>query len=166
MELERTAHPLRTTRTARTTDAFVSGMAGAATVTLVHETVRQLVRKPPRMDLLGMNALSRMLRAFGISPPRGERLRGITMLGDIVANAAYYAPVVASRRFTMTTGALLGVAAGVGAVVLTPMLGLPKRHRGNDVRTQLMTVGLYTIGGIAAAATSSLLRRRATSNAT
>jgi hypothetical protein len=141
-------------------NAIVAGTTGAATLTLAHETVRQLVRRPPRMDLLGMSALSRILRALGMRPPRGERLRGYTMLADLVANAIWFAPVASGKRMTLARGAILGGLAGVGAVVLTPMLGLPKRHRGTDLRGQLLTVGLYTAGGIAAAAMASMLRRR------
>lgn len=141
-------------------NAVVAGTAGAATLTLAHETMRQLVRRPPRMDLLGMSALSRLFCAAGVRPPRGERLRGMTMVGDLVANAIYFAPIASSRRHPIARGAVLGVLAGIGAVVLTPMLGLPKRHRGRDARGQLLTVGLYTIGGIAAGAMATLLRRR------
>ncbi len=141
-------------------NAIVAGTTGAATLTLAHEAVRQLVRRPPRMDLLGMSALSRILGRLGIRPPRGRRLRGYALLADIVANTMYFAPVAAGERLTLARGALLGGAAGLGAVVLAPMLGLPKRHRGIDRRGQLMTIGLYVAGGIAAAAVASLLRNR------
>ena len=153
MQLERTNGTTRT-------NAFVAGTTGAATLTLAHEALRQLVTHPPRMDLLGMSALSRMLRSFGIRPPRGQKLRGYTLLADIVANAIYFAPIAASRRFTIRRGAMLGGIAGLGAVVLTPMLGLPKRHRGTDARGQLLTIGLYVAGGIAAAGMSALLHKR------
>jgi hypothetical protein len=144
------------------TNAFVAGTAGAATLTLAHEALRQLVKDPPRMDLLGMSALSRILKALGVRSPRGAKLRGYTLLADIVANAIYFAPIAASRRFTIARGAALGGVAGLGAVVFTPMLGLPKRHRGTDARGQLLTIGLYVAGGIAAAAMGALLRRRET----
>lgn len=65
-----------------------------------------------------------------------------TLLADIVANAIHFAPIAASRLFTLARGATLGGVAGLGAVVLTPMLGLPKRHRGTDAHGQLMTIGL------------------------
>ena len=142
------------------TNAFVAGTAGAATLTLAHEAMRQLVKNPPRMDLLGMSALSRILHGLGIAAPRGRKLRGYTLLADIVANAIYFAPIAASRRFTDARGAALGGLAGLGAVVLTPMLGLPSRHRGTDARGQLLTIGLYVAGGIAAAAMASFLRKR------
>ncbi len=139
--------------------ALASGAAGAATVTLAHEVVRQLVPHPPRMDLLGMAALARVLRASGSSVPRAERLRGYTLVGDLVGNALYYAPVAMGGKRPLLRGLALGVAAGLGAVLLTPVLGLPRRHRGMTLRTKAITVGLYALGGVAAAAMSSLLDR-------
>jgi hypothetical protein len=141
--------------------ALASGAAGAATVTLAHEVVRQLVPDPPRMDRLGMAALARVLRATGSSVPRGEKLRGYTMVGDLVGNALFYAPVAMGRahKRPLLRGLALGVAAGLGAVLLTPVLGLPRRHRGLTLRTKAITVGLYALGGVAAAAMSSLLDR-------
>jgi hypothetical protein len=56
-------------------------------------------------------------------------------------------------------GLALGIAAGIGAVALTPVLGLPRRHRGITLRTQAMTVALYALGGLAAGAMASLLDR-------
>jgi hypothetical protein len=104
-----------------------------------------------------MDALARGLRAMGVSPPRGERLRGYTLIADLAGNAMFYAPALSGKR-PWLRGLLLGAAAGVGAVFLTPKLGLPRRHRGLTMRTQLMTVGLYTLGGLAAGAVASLLR--------
>lgn len=143
--------------------ALVTGAAGAATVTLAHEVVRQLVPNPPRMDRIGMSALSRVLHALGMSAPRGEKLRGYTLLGDLAGNALFYAPLALSKgKQPIVRGLALGTAAGLGAVFLTPMLGLPKRHRGTTLRTQAMTVALYAVGGIAAGAVASLLQKRNT----
>lgn len=139
--------------------ALVTGATGAATVTLAHEVVRQLVPRAPRIDVLGMTALSRGLRAAGFSPPRGERLRGYALIADLASNAMYYAPVALSGRRPWLRGLALGAAAGLGAVLLTPKLGLPRRHRGLTLRTQAITVGLYALGGLAAGAMASFLRR-------
>jgi len=73
--------------------AIATGAAGAATVTLAHEVVRQLVPHPPRMDRLGMAALTRVLHAAGAPVPRGTKLRGYTLLGDLASNALFYAPL-------------------------------------------------------------------------
>jgi hypothetical protein len=139
--------------------ALVTGAAGAATVTLAHEVVRQLVPRAPRMDTLGMKALAKTLRALGVSPPRGRRLRGYTLVADLLSNAMYYAPIALSGRQPWLRGLALGTAAGLGAVLLPPVLGLPRRHRRLTLRTQAIAVGLYALGGLAAVAMASFLRR-------
>jgi hypothetical protein len=137
----------------------MTGATGAATVTLAHEVVRQLVPKAPRMDRLGMSALSKGLRKLGLSAPHGRRLRGYTLAGDLLANALFYAPVALSGRRPWLRGLMLGTLAGLGAVALTPVLGLPRRHRGLTRRTQAMTVALYALGGLAAGLVATLLDR-------
>lgn len=139
--------------------ALLTGATGAATVTLAHEVVRQLVPNAPRMDKLGMKALSSTLRAAGISPPRGEKLRGYTLIADLASNAMYYAPVAMAGKRPWLRGLALGAVAGLGAVLLTPALGLPRRHRGLTTRTKAITVGLYALGGLAAGAMAGFLRR-------
>ena len=140
---------------------LLTGATGAATVTLAHEVIRQLLPKAPRMDKLGMVALSRILRSMGIAPPRGEKLRGFTLLGDLGVNALFYAPVVLrSTKQPWLAGTLLGAAAGAGAVYLTPALGLPKRHRGTTPIAKAITVGLYALGGLAAGLVASMTRPR------
>ena len=49
----------------KTIAALGGGLAGAAAVTLLHETVRRIVPEAPRMDLLGKQALSKGLNAAG-----------------------------------------------------------------------------------------------------
>jgi hypothetical protein len=113
------------------------------------------------MDRLGMSALARMLRATGLAVPRAERLRGYTLVGDLLANSMFYAPLALTRsgKNAWLRGLALGAAAGLGAVVLTPMLGLPRRHRGMTLRTQAITVVLYAAGGLVAGAVASLFQR-------
>jgi hypothetical protein len=140
---------------------LVTGLSGAAALTLTHEIVRQLVPSAPRMDKLGMDALSRGLRAFGVSPPRGEQLRGITLAGDLASNALFYALARGKGRQSWLRGAGLGLAAGLGAVLLPGLLGLPRRHAARTLQTQVMTVALYAAGGLVSAAMASFLDRGA-----
>lgn len=140
---------------------LVTGLSGAAALTLTHEIVRQLVPSAPRMDRLGMDALSGGLRALGVSPPRGKRLRGITMAGDIASNALFYALARGKGHQSWLRGAGLGLAAGLGAVVLPGLLGLPRRHASRTLQTKAMTVALYAAGGLVAAAMASFLDRDA-----
>jgi hypothetical protein len=132
-----------------------SGVAGALALTAVHETARRTIPRAPRMDVIGRRAIARPMRAMGVNPPAGQKLQAAALAGDIVSNALFYSLVgLGGRRGgdVWRRGLLLGVAAGVGAAVLPPVLGLGRQpgHRGG--LTQLLTILWYTIGGIAAAA--------------
>jgi hypothetical protein len=133
--------------------AIEGGVAGAVALTLVHESIRKVIPQAPRMDLLGMNAISKGLRLAGARTPSERKLYTATLVGDLFSNALYYSFAgIGKRDNVMTRGALLGLAAGLGAVLLPEPLGLNPRHSNRSVQTQLMTVGLYVIGGIVAAA--------------
>ena len=54
-------------------------------------------------------------------------------------------------------GALLGLVAGVSAVILPKPLGLPQEPSNKTTGTQLMTIGLYLMGGLIAAAITQLV---------
>ncbi len=54
-------------------------------------------------------------------------------------------------------GALLGLVAGVTAVVLPKPLGLSEEPSNKTLGTQLMTIGLYLMGGLVAAAITQLV---------
>jgi hypothetical protein len=82
--------------------------------------------------------------------------------GDLLANAAYYALVGVGSptpREAWVRGAALGAAAGVGAVVLPPLMGLGKKPRGTNPTTQAMTVAWYLAGGLVAAGVYQLIDR-------
>jgi hypothetical protein len=136
-----------------------AGLAGALAVTLVHEGARRVLARAPRMDVLGERALARGLGALSVRPPRGRRLHRAALAGDLVANSAYYALVAFGRR-PWLRGVLLGGAAGLGAVLLPPVLGLGRAPRGLTRSTQALTVAWYLVGGVAAAAAARAMRRR------
>jgi hypothetical protein len=54
-------------------------------------------------------------------------------------------------------GALLGLAAGVGAAYLPPRIGLGEQPGQRPPATQIMTVAWYLAGGLAAAAAAGHL---------
>jgi hypothetical protein len=133
--------------------AILSGFIGACTLTLIHETARRSVPHAPRMDLLGMRAISKSLRALGKDPPERKRLHTAAMIGDLFANSLYYSLVgVGQKERALLRGAALGIAAGVGGVVLPKPLGLGGSPSGRAPSTKIMTVGWYLAGAFAAAA--------------
>jgi hypothetical protein len=134
-------------------DAMLSGVAGAVTLTSVHEVARRITDTAPRMDVLGMRAIA---RATG-SNPGGDGdarpgLHNAALAGDLVANSAYY-----SLATTWTRGTVLGLLAGVGALALPRRMGLGDPPKSDMVSNQVMTVAWYLMGGLAAAATATCL---------
>ena len=133
--------------------ALGSGLAGAAALTLVHETARRVIPHPPRMDVIGVRAISRPMRAAGYAPPRYNRLHGMALAGEMVSNSAYYSLVgVGGREHVWRRGTVLGLAAGLGAALLPPVMGLGNQPHRKTPFTQILTVAWYLIGGLAAAA--------------
>lgn len=145
-------------RRARWATLAVSGLAGAVTVTLLNEGVRRALPHAPRMDVIGERALAGTLDAVGVEPPRGRELYRWTMAADLVSNALYYGLVgLGAREGGWARGAALGLAAGVGAVVLPGPLGLGQQPGARNPRTPLLTAAWYLAGGLAAAATYEAL---------
>jgi len=131
--------------------AIGSGVAGAMALTAVHETARKTLEDAPRMDVLASRAIAGSLEALGQQPPTDERLYEAAMVGDIVSNSLYYSLVgLGSPQGALKRGALLGLAAGVGAVVLPPLLGLGHGPSRRTRATEAMTVGWYLLGGVVA----------------
>jgi hypothetical protein len=140
---------------------LASGVAGAVALTAVHETARRAIPHAPRMDVLGARAIARPIRAAGRTPPRWRTLHRAALAGDLLVNGLFYSLIGLGgpRQGVMRRGLLFGIAAGLSAVFLPPVLGLGKSpHRKTPV-TQVMTVTWYTLGGLAAAAVLKAWRR-------
>ena len=140
-------------RRARLIRLGLVGLAGAVTVTVLNETVRQVLPHAPRIEVIGERALAGSLDALGVDPPQGAALYRWTLLGDLLSNTVYYGLVgLGARQGAWERGGLLGVAAGVGAVVLPRPLGLGRQPGAHSPVTPLLTVGWYLAGGLVAAA--------------
>ena len=148
-------------RQQRLLSAVGSGLIGAAVLTAIHQVARELVPGAPRMDVLGRRAIAMGLRSLGVRPPRTSMLQRYALAGDIVSNTAYYALVGVGGGRTLRKGTLLGVLAGIGAVVLPPLMGLGRRPSRATDATKAMTIAWYTAGGIAAGAAYRGLARPA-----
>jgi hypothetical protein len=141
-------------------EALAGGAAGAAVLTLIHETARRVAPDAPRMDVLGRRAIAAGVRAAGAEPPSGAQLHGAALAGDLVANTAYYSLVGLGRADgAVARGGLLGLAAGLGAVFLPGPLGLGTKPSRRTPQTAAMTVAWYTIGGLVAGAVYGCLQK-------
>ena len=140
--------------------SLAAGFAGAIALTALHETMRRLrPEDAPRMDVLGMRGLRKLLRKADAPQPDQKTVFNLTMAGDILSNVLFYS-LVGSGRHAVRRGLLLGVAAGVGGVVLPGPLGLGEGPSNRTPQTKAMTVAWYTAGGLVAGALAQALRKR------
>lgn len=138
--------------------SLVGGLAGAAALTVTHEVLRHTVPNAPRMDLLGERSLNKILKTVGVRPLRGMPLFEATMAGDLLSNAATYALVGCGPKAPVK-GAVLGALLGLGAVFLPGPLGLGRAPSRRTHATEVMTIGLYTLGGLVAGLVNARTRR-------
>ena len=140
---------------------MLSGLAGAAVLTAIHETARRVVPHPPRTDVLGSRAIAAGFRRVGLTPPRANALYALAMAADVVSNGAIYATVpVGDDRSAYRRGLVIGLLTGVTALVLPPLIGLGHMPGRKAPYTQLTALAWYAAGGYAAAAAGRWLRRR------
>lgn len=130
--------------------AILSGVAAAVSLNVMHECTRKTMPDAPRLDLVGMRALAKGVCALGGTPP--EHLRAVTMAGDLASNALYYSAVaLGGPERALTIGAVMGAAAGVGALALPGPLGLGSSAVNRTPQTQVMAAGMYFAAGLLAA---------------
>ena len=138
--------------------AVAGGLAGTLTVASLHEALRRVTPDAPRMDLLDIELLRKGLKTIHQKIPGEEALQRWAVGGELVCDTAYYGLAgMGGKNSVWLRGALLGLVAGVTAVVLPKPLGLREDPSNKTLATQLMTVGLYLMGGLAAAATMQLV---------
>lgn len=139
--------------------AMEGGLAGSAILTILHEIIKRVDPDAPRMDLLGMNALSKLLKRADADVPSQEKLFALTMAVDLISNALFYGLAGTGRKKQWQKGALLGLAAGLGAVLLPKPLGLNEAPSTRTNKTKVLTVALYFTGGLVAAGMMQWLKK-------
>lgn len=142
--------------------SVVGGLAGAGALTLLNQTAKHVDKDAPRLDLLGMNAVAKLMKGASIKPPAAvEKIMPISMAGDLISNSLYFAMAQApTREKTYLRGAVLGLAAGIGAVALAKPLGIDPQISTQPVKTKALTVAWYVVGGLVAAAAINLITKR------
>ena len=128
----------------------IGGLAGAVALTLLNETVKKFNPAAPRLDLLGENAVAKLMKGNGPVPQIVQKY--FPLAGDLMSNSLFYGMARGNNSSnTFLRGALLGLSAGVGAVVLPKQLGLSEGPTNRTTETKLMTIGWYVVGGLVAA---------------
>jgi hypothetical protein len=149
----------------KVSSALAGGLAGTITVASLHEAMRRVTPTAPRMDLLDMDLLRKGLTKMNKKVPADDTLQRWAVGGELLCDTAYFTLAAAGgRKRVWLCGALLGLAAGISAVVLPRSMGLPPEPGNKTLGTKIMTIGLYFLGGLAAAAVAQLAERSGNSN--
>lgn len=137
---------------------LAGGLAGTLTVAATHETLKRITSNAPRMDILDMELIRKGLKSMHKKVPSKDELQRWAVGGEFFCDTAYYGlAAIGGKKGVWLRGALLGLVAGVTAVVLPKPLGLPEGPSNKTLGTQLMTIGLYLMGGVVAAAITQLV---------
>jgi hypothetical protein len=134
----------------------LGGLAGAAALTVLNQTVKNFDKNAPRLDLLGMNAVAKVMKGpKGV--PLTDKVKPVSLAGDMISNALYFGMANSnSKGNTLLKGAFLGLGAGLGAVAMAkPMNAAETTNK--TPQTQAMTIAYYIVGGLVAAAVINLL---------
>ena len=145
--------------------ALAGGLAGTVTVASIHEALRRVTPDAPRMDILDMELIRKGLKSMNKEVPGEDELQRWAVGGELFCDTAYYGLAgMGGKKGVWLRGALLGLVAGVTAVVLPKPLGLPEEPSNKTLGTQLMTIGLYLMGGLVAAAITQLVDNAQSNN--
>jgi hypothetical protein len=145
--------------------ALAGGLAGTLTVASIHEALRRVTPDAPRMDLLDMELIRKGLKSMNKEAPGEDELQRWAVGGELLCDIAYYSLAgMGAKKGVSLRGALLGLVAGITAVVLPKTLGLPEEPSNKTLGTQVMTIGLYLMGGLVAAAITQLVDNAQSNN--
>ena len=141
--------------------SLIAGFAGAAALNILHETMRKLDNEAPRLDLLGEQAVKKSAEMLDIDPPTGNKLYGVTMAGDILTNAAYFAAIgMGGKKYMLLRAIGAGVSAGVTALKAPESLGLNEKYVANSEKRELLTVAYYVFGALVTAGVLGFITKK------
>jgi hypothetical protein len=143
----------------RLTSSLIGGLGGAVTLTLLQELLKKIDPNAPRLDLLGKQATSRLLKKTG-NKLSDRQLYNASLAGDILFNSLYYSLAGIKSGKAAAAGGLLGTGMGLAAVMLPKLLDLNTGYTGANAKRKYMTMGLYIAAGLVAAGLAYLLEKR------
>ena len=112
-----------------------------------------------------MELIRKGLKSMNKEVPGEGELQRWAVGGELFLDTAYYSLAgMGGKKGVWLRGGLLGLVAGVTAVVLPKPLGLPEEPSNKTLGTQLMTIGLYLMGGLVAAAITQLVDNAQSNN--
>ena len=140
-----------------TLKSLASGIAGSLVLTGIHESIKRVIPNAPRMDHIGMQVLKKIKQSTGVGDTDEETLYKESMIGDLAFNSAFYSMVGVGKNAWLR-GLALGASAGIAAVFLPKWMDIDESGSSRTNATAAMTIGLYSVAGLAAAGVNSILR--------
>lgn len=140
----------------KTAETLGSGLAGAVVLTALHEAMKKFIPDAPRMDQIGMNIVKKANHALGKEDQDHDTVYNQALAGDLALNSLFYS-LVGTGKGSWKKGLMIGAGAGVAAVVLPKILDFKEEASSRTNETAIMTIGLYALAGLAAAAVKNIL---------
>lgn len=144
--------------------AIEGGVTGAATLGLLQEALHKIDTKTPRPFLHRSGIIKQLKKSSG--KPRKQNKLYIKLAGELLANAAFFGMAgLGKRKNAMLTGGLLGAAAGLGLAFLNndeegEQANGARTDTDADMKKKILTIALYTAGGLLAGAAIKRLNKK------
>jgi hypothetical protein len=142
--------------------AIEGGLAGATTISLLGETLRKINGKPSGTTGFNGKKLKKRFKKGKSKKPLKATKQYVRLAGELLGSTAFLGfSSLGKKKNAMLRGALLGTAAGLGAVLLNDHNkdepgtngheGYPTLLPASDTMlSKALEVGLFTIGGLIA----------------
>lgn len=146
----------------RIISSLAGGLAGALSVTVMQEVLRRVDPSAPRIDLVRKQAAFKIADKFknGSKEADASTVNKLGMAGEIISNTLYFSLTATGGKKALPVGSLLGLGMGAGALVLPAKMGLNGYFSGGTRKRKWMTMGMYLVGGMVAAAVSRCLNKK------
>lgn len=151
------------------------GIAGATTLSMLQEVLHKIDGGAPR-PLLHKSGAIKQLKSGKKHKSKANNELFIKLAGDLVANAAYFGLAgIGKKKNAVLRGGLLGAAAGLGSAFLADehkiekhkLSGADEPHllgafedETEPIKDKVLTVLLYTAGGVLAGAAIKQLSKK------
>lgn len=136
-------------------ELLTTGLAGSGALTGLNQALRNK-KNTPRVDLLGEQAIIKFFNK-GKKLNRKQTYYG-SLAGDLLFNSVYYS-LIAKAKNPVTTGAIMGLSAGLLTLAAPKMLGLSKKYVKSSTEKKYLAVSYYTFGGIMAGLAAKMAKK-------
>jgi hypothetical protein len=167
--------PQPKTRRMKLANAIEGGITGATTLTLLQEALHKIDTDSPR-PFLGKSGVLKQLKRSIKKKKGNTRKLSIQLAGELLSNAAFFGLTgLGKKKNAVLRGGLLGAAAGLGNLLLMPQkedqparVNGTARHLGHtreatggkELKKKILTMTLYTAGGLLAGLAIKKLKKR------